>query len=135
MNLRCIAAALLPVVAFSFADANAQPAPPPNATTWTSIGPLRTTYPNGSGGFFEIETSGRIETVAVDPSGTVYVGAPGGGVWKRVGSTWVALTDDQPSLVIGSLAIDPSDPATIYAGTGMRGSMPGYYGAGILKST
>src|SRR5207244_10256192 len=100
MNLRSIAATLLTLVVLTFAGAgaNAQPAPPANASAWTSIGPQRTTSPNGSGGFFEIETSGKVAAVAVDPSGTVYAGAAGGGVWKRVGGTWVALTDDQPSL-------------------------------------
>src|SRR5262249_4442615 len=42
----------------------------------------------------------------------------------------VPLTDTQQSLAIGSLALDPSNPDIVYAGTGYF-----LYGAGVLKST
>src|SRR5438105_4138414 len=43
-----------------------------------------------------------------------------GGVWKTTdgGTSWRPLTDGMPSLIIGCLAIDPSSPDTLYAGTG-----------------
>jgi photosystem II stability/assembly factor-like uncharacterized protein len=56
------------------------------------------------------------------------------GVWKTTdaGANWTSLTDTQPSLSIGALTLDPSNPDAVYAGTG---GPFGAYGAGILKST
>ena len=46
------------------------------------------------------------------------------------------LTDKQASLAVGSIAIDPRSPNTVYVGTGeAAGSCDSYYGAGILKTT
>ena len=46
------------------------------------------------------------------------------------------MTDNQPSLAIGSIAIDPNNHNTIYAGTGEQNfNGDAYYGAGVLKST
>jgi photosystem II stability/assembly factor-like uncharacterized protein len=101
---------------------------------WTLIGPLATD--NAIGG--NVHTSGHVEALAVDPrdANTVYLGAATGGVWKTTdgGQHWAPLTDAQPSLVIGSIALDPSNPDIVYAGTGSDSSL-GFYGAGILKST
>jgi photosystem II stability/assembly factor-like uncharacterized protein len=77
--------------------------------------------------------------VAIDPSdpSVIYLGAALGGVWKTTdeGQTWTPLTDDQPSLAMGAIAIDPLNPQTIYAGTGEENfSGDSYYGAGILRS-
>src|SRR6202011_37862 len=76
----------------------------------------------------------------VDPTNTnvVYAGAAQGGIWKTTdgGTTWTPLTDTQASLAIGSIALDPQNHNTIYAGTGEENnSGDSYYGAGILKST
>ena len=61
-----------------------------------------------------------------------------GGVWKSTdgGTNWTALTDTQPSLAIGAIVIDATNPMTVYAGTG-EGNYSGdsFYGQGILKST
>jgi uncharacterized repeat protein (TIGR01451 family) len=96
------------------------------ATPWRPIGPSSTS------GFWG-KATGRVFSLLVDPrnSSVVYAGTHGGGVWKSRdgGSTWVPLTDKQPSLGAESLAFDPSDADTIYVGTGVD------YGAGILKST
>src|SRR5579862_8404512 len=104
---------------------------------WVQIGPQPAGFwdPPSVGG-----SSGRATAVLVDPrnSSVVYLGTAGGGVWKTSdgGQTWTPLTDTQPSLAIGSLAFDPSNPDVVYAGTGeMNGSLDSYYGAGILKST
>src|SRR5262249_45486298 len=50
---------------------------------------------------------------------------------------WQPLTDDQPSLTVGSVALDPSTPDVVYVGTGYleNGTQDLYWGAGILKST
>jgi photosystem II stability/assembly factor-like uncharacterized protein len=69
---------------------------------------------------------------------TVYLGAAQGGVWRSRdnGATWTPLTDDQPSLAMGAIAIDPTNPNIIYAGTGeAHFSGDSYYGAGLLKSS
>jgi hypothetical protein len=85
-----------------------------------------------------------VTAIAVNPqnNNVVYLGAASGGVWKSTdgGASWTPLTDFQPSLAIGSLAIDPSsctpaDCTTIYAGTGEVYGSSIDFGAGILKST
>lgn len=49
-----------------------------------------------------------------------YVGAASGGIFKTVdgGAHWQPIFDDQPVSSIGSLAIAPSDPNVVWAGTG-----------------
>ncbi|PYM68930.1 MAG: hypothetical protein DME03_23340, partial [Candidatus Rokuibacteriota bacterium] len=101
--------------------------------TWNEMGPkpIFTIYSGN--------VSGIVSALAVDPTAptTVYAGAVGGGVWKTNdgGVTWAPLTDDQPSLAIGSLAIDPSNHLVVYAGTGALYDGGQQDGAGILKST
>lgn len=108
------------------------------ATTpvWASIGPTPTT-----GGVFSPVT-GRITAIAVDPSdtsgNTVLIGGAQGGIWRSTdgGTTWTAVGDQNASLAMGSIAFAPSQPATVYAGTGEQASIGFdiYYGAGVLKS-
>jgi len=81
-----------------------------------------------------------VTALAIDPrdNNTVYLGAVEGGVWKTTdgGATWKPIADDQPSLAIGSIALDPKFPDTVYVGTGEENfCYDCYYGAGILKST
>ncbi|MBI2565892.1 MAG: hypothetical protein HYV63_02500 [Candidatus Schekmanbacteria bacterium] len=110
------------------------------ADTWTSLGPEGSI---GLPGEFTPSwgaSSGRVSALAVHPTDgrTLYVGGAQGGVWKSTdgGTTFRALTDDQPSLAVGSIAIDPNNPETIYVGTGeMAYAGDAYYGAGLLKST
>ncbi|MGD0192068.1 MAG: glycosyl hydrolase [Rhizomicrobium sp.] len=69
---------------------------------------------------------------------TFYFGAVAGGVWKTTdaGQTWSPLTDHEKFDAIGAIAVAPSDPNTIYAGTGEaapRGDMT--WGNGVFKST
>ncbi|HYK41026.1 MAG TPA: sialidase [Thermoanaerobaculia bacterium] len=85
--------------------------------------------------------SGRIAAVAARNEGgktTLYVGAASGGVWKSQdgGTTFKPVFDKQPVQSIGAIAIDPSNPGTIWVGTGeswMRNSVS--IGDGIFKST
>ena len=84
--------------------------------------------------------SGRIAALAADPTNanTIYIGAAGGGVWKTIdaGTTWSPLTDNQATLSMGAIAVAPSNPNVIYAGTGEAdNSLDSFYGRGILKST
>jgi len=104
---------------------------------WTPIGPTPTT-----GGFFSPVT-GRVTTIAVDPSdstgNTVLIGGAMGGIWRTTdaGATWTAVGDQNPSLAMGSIAFAPSSHSTVYAATGESESVAFdiYYGAGVLKST
>jgi photosystem II stability/assembly factor-like uncharacterized protein len=66
--------------------------------------------------------SGRvaaIESSSAHPE-IVYVGAATGGVWKSTdgGLTWKPVFDDQPVASIGAIAMDPSNPDTVWVGTG-----------------
>lgn len=68
---------------------------------------------------------------------TLYIGSASGGVWKSTdnGTTFHAIFDKQPSLSIGSIAIDPSDPKTVWVGTGeswVRNSVS--VGTGVYRS-
>ncbi len=109
-----------------------------SSTQWTLIGPQPTD--NSRLGLPYSPVSGRVTALAVDPTNAdvVYLGAAEGGVWKTTdgGTTWTPLTDNQPSLAVGSIAIDPSNHNTIYVGTGEENfNGDAYFGAGILKST
>src|SRR5262245_1142669 len=67
-----------------------------------------------------------------------YVGAASGGIWKTTdgGVTWQPIFDGQSAQSIGSLAIAPSDPNVVWAGTGedcIRSHIS--VGNGLYKST
>ncbi len=74
---------------------------------WRLIGPFR--------GGRAVAVAG----IAGDPS-TFYFGSVNGGIWKTTdaGTVWTPIFDGQPVGSIGALAIAPSDPKVIYAGTG-----------------
>jgi photosystem II stability/assembly factor-like uncharacterized protein len=108
-----------------------------STTSWTPIGPAPIVNTFGLG---NLPASGRIATIAADPTNanTIYIGAAGGGVWKTTdgGTTWSPLTDNQATLSMGAIAVAPSNPNIIYAGTGEPdNSNDSFYGRGILKST
>jgi photosystem II stability/assembly factor-like uncharacterized protein len=85
--------------------------------------------------------SGRIAAVAARMVGNktlLYVGAASGGVWKSQdgGTTFKPVFDKQPVQSIGAIAIDPSNPETVWVGSGeawTRNSVS--IGDGIYKST
>jgi photosystem II stability/assembly factor-like uncharacterized protein len=67
-----------------------------------------------------------------------YAGAASGGIFKSIdgGIHWKPVFDDQPAASIGALAMTPSDPNVIWAGTGetfIRSNIS--IGSGIYKST
>ncbi len=68
--------------------------------------------------------TGAVEAIATDPSSsnTIYAGTVGGGIWKTTngGVSWIPLIDQNLSLSIGSLSLDPNDPThqTLIAGNG-----------------
>ncbi len=85
--------------------------------------------------------SGRVAAVdAVEQDGriTVFVGSASGGVWKSVngGTTYKPVFDRQSAQSIGAVTIDPSNPKTVWVGTGeawVRNSVS--VGDGVYKST
>ncbi len=67
-----------------------------------------------------------------------YIGVNNGGVWKTTdfGRTWKPIFDDQPTGSIGDIAIAPSNPNTIYVGSGEGIQRPDLsVGDGMYKST
>src|SRR3989475_1876070 len=64
----------------------------------------------------------RIASVAGVPGdpNIYYAGAASGGVWKSTdgGNHWEPLFDKQPAAAIGAIAVAPSDPSMVWAGTG-----------------
>jgi len=105
----------------------AQAVPPEqlNGLKWRLIGPFR---------------GGRVVAVAGVPgdSTTFYFGGVNGGVWKTTdaGTVWKPVFDKQPVGSIGAIAVAPSDPKTIYAGTGesdIRSDLSS--GNGVYKSS
>ena len=69
---------------------------------------------------------------------TYYAGAASGGIWKTVdgGVRWEPIFDDMDVASIGALAVAPSDPNVIWAGTGesfIRSNVS--IGDGIYRST
>src|SRR5436305_4063791 len=91
---------------------------------WRLIGPFR---------------GGRVLAVTGVPGEAehFYFGSVNGGVWetKDAGRTWNPIFDDQPIGSIGALAVAPSNPNVLYAGSGeadMRSDIA--QGNGMYKS-
>src|SRR5262249_46274300 len=97
---------------------------------------------------------GRATAVAVDPAdtdgNTVFVGGAYGGLWRSENAgaasaspadvVWTPLLDDQATLAIGAVAIQPGNnnpqKTLVLVGTGETNSSgDSYYGLGILRST
>jgi photosystem II stability/assembly factor-like uncharacterized protein len=92
---------------------------------WRMIGPFRGGRTVGASG-----VPGR--------PNVYYIGVNNGGVWRTddYGRTWTPLFDEQPTGSIGALAIAPSQPDTIYVGSGEGLQRPDLStGDGIYKST
>ncbi len=92
---------------------------------WRCIGPFR---------------GGRTVAISGVPHqpNVFYMAAVNGGVWKTTdfGNTWNPIFDDQPTGSVGALAVAPSDPNTIYVGSGEGLQRPDLAtGDGIYKST
>jgi photosystem II stability/assembly factor-like uncharacterized protein len=85
-------------------------------------------------------SAGRISAAAAvsGKPGVYYAGAASGGVWKTTdgGATWKPTFDDQSSQAIGALAVAPSNPSIVWAGTGEAWAVRDMdmMGDGIYKS-
>lgn len=117
---------------------------------WVPLGPKAIAGGQSLGGS-RIVVTGRVAGVAQDPTnpGIIYVAAARGGIWKTTdgGVTWTPMSDNEVSLAIGALAIAPSNPQVLYAGTGegnilyyattfpLNSINESYSGSGILQSS
>ncbi len=96
------------------------------AMRWRSLGP--------------VNMVGRITALAVNPKNhkIFYVAGATGGIWKTVnaGTTFFPVWDDGPIASMGDIAIAPSNPDIVWAGTGEEDSRnsvaPGF---GVYKSS
>ena len=84
--------------------------------------------------------SGRIAHIEIqqDDPATWYVAVGSGGVWKTVnaGTTWTPLFDEEAVYSIGTLALDPSNPDSIWVGSGENvGGRHVGFGDGIYHSS
>jgi photosystem II stability/assembly factor-like uncharacterized protein len=91
---------------------------------WRLVGPFR---------------GGRVVAVSGVPGQAerFYFGSVGGGVWRtdNAGRTWEPVFDGEPIASIGALAVAPSNPRILYAGSGeadMRSDIS--YGNGMYRS-
>ena len=91
---------------------------------WRMLGPFR---------------GGRVAAATGVPGrpNEFYFGAVNGGVWKSIdgGRVWMPIFDSQTTASIGAIAVAPSEPNTIYVGSGestLRDSVG--YGNGVYKS-
>ncbi|HET9275225.1 MAG TPA: hypothetical protein VFN96_04075 [Gemmatimonadales bacterium] len=82
----------------------------------------------------------RVSAVAGVPGDrrVYYAGAASGGIWKTsdAGISWQPVFDGQPVQSIGALAVAPSDPNVVWAGTGepfIRSNIS--LGWGVYRST
>lgn len=82
---------------------------------------------------------GRIDDVAVVEGRPwiMYVGAASGGLWKttNAGTTWSPLFDAEATSSIGDIALAPSDPETVWVGTGEPNNrQSSTHGNGVYRS-
>ncbi|MDQ6842984.1 MAG: glycoside hydrolase, partial [Bacteroidota bacterium] len=91
---------------------------------WRMIGPYRGGRTVGAAG------------VPEQPN-VFYIGVNNGGIWKTTdyGRTWLPIFDDQSTGSIGTIAVAPSNPDIIYAGSGEGLHRPDLsVGNGVYKS-
>lgn len=92
---------------------------------WRSIGP--------------VVQGGRvvdIETVPGEPY-TFYVAYASGGLWRTTdnGVSFEPIFEQQPTLIMGDIAVDPKDPKTLWVGSGENNSSRSSYGGlGVFRS-
>ncbi len=124
--LALCAATLLPTAALQGQLSQPIPDNVMESLKWRSVGPTN--------------MSGRVTDVEgiPSPSKTFYVAAAAGGIWKTTnnGISFELVWNDERVVAMGDLAIAPSDPNIVWAGTGEEDSRNSISpGGGIFKST
>ncbi len=99
----------------------------PFGLEWISLGPVL--------------NSARVEAVQAHPArpGTMYIAFGSGNLWKTTnnGLTWKPIFENKPAQGIGDIALAPSNPDIIYAGTGESLRKPRNFtmpGTGVYRS-
>src|ERR1700720_380887 len=126
------------------------PSPDSPSIIWVPLGPAPlASDATGNGGQDYNWVSGRATSVLIDPAdntgNTVLLGGAYGGLWRSTNAgsqnsnpslvTWQPLIDDQPTLAVGAIALQPGNSNVILVGTGETNSSgDSYYGLGILRS-
>lgn len=98
----------------------------PDNTGWTNLGPTN--------------VGGRTRAIVIHPTihRRMWVGSAGGGIWRSDdgGDTYTAVNDLMANLAISCIVADPSNPDTLYAGTGEGVyNVDALRGAGIFMTT
>jgi hypothetical protein len=103
------------------------------STAWVPLGPAPlASDATGDGGQDYNWVSGRATSVLIDPAdtsgNTVLLGGAYGGLWKSINAgnlssspaavVWQPLIDDQPTLAVGAIALQPGNSNVIVVGTG-----------------
>ncbi len=114
---------------------------PVESAAWTNIGPAGIDMSSSFIPYWG-NVSGRIRGIDVHPANPdiVYIGVASGGIWKTTngGQSWIDKSGDMNLLTFGAIAIDPSNPETIYAGSGETiwfFNTTTFEGDGLYKST
>ena len=106
-HVLCLVAAMLAATCAPIAVGQQVSSDMYSGMRWRLIGPHR---------------AGRVTAVAgiAGQPNEYYFGTPGGGVWKTIdgGRVWKPIFDDAHVASIGAIAVAPSQPRTIYVGTG-----------------
>src|SRR6202140_980548 len=123
---------------------------PSGSTVWAPVGPAPlASDATGDGAQDYNWVSGRATSVLIDPADTTgntgLLGGAYGGLWKSTNAgsqnsnpalvSWQALIDDQPTLAVGAIALQPGNSKVMLVGSGATNSSgDSYYGLGILRS-
>jgi photosystem II stability/assembly factor-like uncharacterized protein len=103
-------------------------------SNWTALGPINTPIILSNG---KKRGNGRVNCIAFDPidQNIIWIGSPGGGLWKSEdgGSNWTTSTDDLPVIGVSSIAINPNNSQEMYIATG-DAHADDTYSIGLMKS-
>lgn len=110
----------------------------PPTTGWTHQGPAGLDIPYTTY-YGTPPLSGRKQGICVAPSNAniIYVASAGGGIWKTTdaGVNWTPCSDSWAFLHTNSVAVHPTNPNIVYAGTGDYVGFFNRQTMGVMKSS